>query len=86
MPDFSGKLSLQWTVKAQHDLADTDLAENLDIKDIQKIWVTIFDFQCVSLLEIAENLDLADKSLATDFSAKSSFHCIELVSGGGPGP
>ena len=30
----------------------------------------------MSPLEIAENLDLADKSLVSDFSAKSSFHCI----------
>ena len=29
----------------------------------------------ISLLEIAENLDLADKSLVTDFYAKSSVHC-----------
>ena len=32
---------MQWKL----DLADTDLAENLDLKDIlQQIWVTIFDF------------------------------------------
>ena len=34
-----------------------------------------FDFQFISLLEIAENLGLADKRVVTDFSAKSSFHC-----------
>ena len=33
----------------------------------------------MSLLEIAENLDLADKRLVTDFSAKSSFHCIPIT-------
>ena len=32
---------IQWKL----DLADTDLAENLDLKDtLQKIWATIFDF------------------------------------------
>ena len=31
----------QWKL----DLADTNLAENLDLKDtLQKIWATIFDF------------------------------------------
>ena len=64
---------LQWKL----DLADTDLAENLDLKDTpQKIWATIFYFYYISPLEIAENLVLADKSSVTDFSAKSSFHCI----------
>ena len=44
-------------VQRKLDLADTDLAENLDLKDTpQKIWATIFDFYYVSLLEIAENL------------------------------
>ena len=38
------------------------------------------DFQYISLLEIAENLVLADKRSATDFSAKSSFHCILFAS------
>ena len=32
---------IQWKL----DLTDTDLAENLDLKDTpQKIWATIFDF------------------------------------------
>ena len=32
-------------VKWKFDLADTDLAENLGLKDtLQKIWSTIFDF------------------------------------------
>ena len=66
------KNQIQWKLH----LADTDLAENLDLKDTpQKIWATIFDFYYISPLEIAENLVLADKSSATDFSAKSSFHC-----------
>ena len=66
---------VQWKL----DLADTDLAENLDLKDtLQKIWATIFDFQYISPLKIAENLVLADKSSVTDFSAKSSFHCISF--------
>ena len=64
------------TIHWKLDLADTDLAENLGLKDtLQKIWSTIFYFQYISPLEIAENLVLADKSLVTDFSAKSSFHC-----------
>ena len=63
-------IELQWKL----DLAYTDLAENLGLKDIlQEIWATVSEFWYISLLEIAENLDLADKSLVTDF--KSSFHC-----------
>ena len=63
-------------IQLKLDLADTDLAENLDLKDtLQKIWATIFYFYYIIPLELAENLDLADKSLVTDFSAKSSFHC-----------
>ena len=63
-------------VQRKLDLANTDLAENLDLNDTpQKILATIFDFYYISLLEIAENLVLADKSLATDCSTKSSFHC-----------
>ena len=58
------------------DLADTDFAENPGLKDtLQNVWATIFDFQYISPLEIAENLGLADKRVLTDFSAKSSFHC-----------
>ena len=35
------KYVVQWKL----DLADTDLAENLGLKDtLQKIWGTIFDF------------------------------------------
>ena len=35
------KYVVQWKL----DLADTDLAENLDLEDThQKIWATIFDF------------------------------------------
>ena len=53
------------------DLADTGLAENLGLKDtLQKIWKIediFFDFSYISLLEIAKNLDLADKSWVTDF-------------------
>ena len=65
-------LVLQWKL----DLADNNLAENLDLKDtLQKIWATFFGFWYISPLEIAENLVLADKSSVTDFSAKSSFHC-----------
>ena len=61
-------VQVQWML----DLANIDLAENLGLKDtLQKIWPTVFDFQYISLLEIAENLDLADKSLVTDFPAKS---------------
>ena len=37
---------------------------------------TIFVFLYTSLLKIAENLGFADKSLVTDFSAKSSFTVI----------
>ena len=34
-------ISVQWEL----DLTDTDLAENLDLKDtLKKIWVTNFDF------------------------------------------
>ena len=62
------------------DLADTDLAENLGLKDaLQKIWANIFYFQDKSLLKIAENLGLADKRVVTDFSAKSSFHCTYIT-------
>ena len=69
-------MKIQWKL----DLADTDLEENLDLKDTpQKIWATIFNFYYISPLEIAENLVLADKSSATDFSAKSSFHCNEIT-------
>ena len=57
------------------DLADTDLAENLGLKDtLQKICATIFDFQYISPLEIAKNLGLADKRVMTVFST-TSFHC-----------
>ena len=67
---------MQGGVQWKLDLADTDLAENLGLKDtLQKIWATIFDFQYISPLEIAENLGLADKRVVTDFSDKSSFHC-----------
>ena len=40
--DFVAKwLNIRWRL----DLADTDLAENLDLKDtLQKIWATIFYF------------------------------------------
>ena len=69
-------LCIQWKL----DLADTDLAKNLDLKDTpQKMWATIFDFYYISPLEIAENLVLADKSSATDFSAKSSFQCTDSL-------
>ena len=62
---------IQWKL----DLADTDLAENLDLTDTrQKIWATIFYF----LYMVSMSLELADKSLATGFSAKSSFHCTFL--------
>ena len=68
-----------WWAHWKLDLADTDLAENLGLKDtLQKIWATIFDFQYISPLEIAENLGLADKRVVTDFSAKSSFHCASF--------
>ena len=64
---------VQWKV----DLADTDLAENLDLKDTpQKILATIFYFYYISLLEIAENLVLADKRSVTDLSAKSRISAI----------
>ena len=64
----------------EFNLADTDLAENLELKDTpQKIWATIFDFYYISPLEIAENLVLADKSSVADFPAKSSFHCITTM-------
>ena len=34
-----------WHLQCKFDLADTDLAENLNLKDtLQKIWATIFDF------------------------------------------
>ena len=40
-------MKIQWKL----DLADTDLAENLDLKDTpQKIWATIFDFYYISPL------------------------------------
>ena len=71
---------LRCKIQYKLDLADTDLAENLDLKDTpQKIWATIFDFYYISPLEIAENLVLADKSSVTDFSAKSSFHCTIIA-------
>ena len=36
-----GSALIQWKL----DLADTDLAENLDLKNTpQKIWATVFDF------------------------------------------
>ena len=58
------------------DLADTSLAENLGLEDtFQKIWATVFYYQYISPLEIAENLGLADKRVVTDFYAKSSFNC-----------
>ena len=48
---------IQWKL----DLADTDLAENLNLKDtLQKIWATFFYFQYIGPLKIAENLDLKD--------------------------
>ena len=50
---------IQWKL----DLADTSLAENLGLKDtLQKIWATVFYYQYISPLEIAENVILADKS------------------------
>ena len=56
------------------DLADTDLAKNLSLKDtLQKIWATIFDFEYISPLKIAENLGLTDKSLVTDFPLNRYF-------------
>ena len=39
-------------IQCKLDLADTDLAENLDLKDtLQKTRVTIFDFQYISPLK-----------------------------------
>ena len=68
---------VQWKL----DLADTDLAENLDLNDtLQKIWATIFYFRN------SENLVLADKGAVTDFSAKSSFHCNMCIATRGFGP
>ena len=61
-----GFIKIHWKL----DLADTDLAENLGLKDtLQKVWATIFDLQYISLLEITENLGLADERGVTDFSA-----------------
>ena len=41
MDEKSRDDKVQWKL----DLADTDLAENLDLKDtLQKIWATNFDF------------------------------------------
>ena len=38
---YQYKCKMQWKI----DLADTDLSENLDLKDIPlEIWATIFDF------------------------------------------
>ena len=74
--EYSGvELRVQWKL----NLADIDLAEKLDLKDTpQKIWATIFDFYYINPLKIAENFILADNSSVTDFSAKSSFHCISF--------
>ena len=69
-PQLSGKIfwcevGVQWRL----DLTDTDLAENLDLKDtLQKIWATIFLVR-----------KFAQKSGKTRYSgqkvtAKSSFH------------
>ena len=53
---------VQWKL----DIADTSLAENLGLEDtFQKIWATVFYYQYISPLEIAENLDLSDKGLVT---------------------
>ena len=61
---------VQWKL----DLADTDLVANLDLKDtLQKIWATIFYFYYISLLEISENLVLADNISVTDFPLNRAF-------------
>ena len=61
------------------DIADT--AENLGLKDtFLKTWATMFYFQYISPLEIAEHLGLADKKVVADFSANSSFRCTEFLS------
>ena len=58
----SPTISVPYRVQWKLDLAYTDLAENLRLKDtLQKIWATIFDFQRIIPLEIAENLGIADK-------------------------
>ena len=63
----------------EFNLADTDLAENLELKDTpQKIWATIFYFYYISPLKIAGNLVLVYQSLATDFPAKSAFTVMWL--------
>ena len=72
-PHWKNRKGLTGLVQWKLNLAGTDLAENLDLKDTpQKVWATILDFYYISPLEIAEHLVLADKSLVTDFSAKSS--------------
>ena len=50
---YSGKGVIYWKL----DLAATDLAENLGLKDtLQKIWATTYYFYYISPLKIAEIL------------------------------
>ena len=66
-------MEYDYKIQRKLDLADTDIAENLDLKDaLQKIWATIFDFFYMRLLEIIENLVLEDKSCVTDFPPNRS--------------
>ena len=71
-------LVFSWNpVHCKLDLADTDLAENLGLKDtLQKELGNHFWFLVhISPLKVAEYLDLVDKRVVTDYSAISSFHC-----------
>ena len=57
-------LCIQWKL----DLADTDLAKNLDLKDTpQKMWATIFDFYYISPLEIAEKTRFSGQKFGDRF-------------------
>ena len=75
--NYSPSCILQWKL----DLVDTSLAENLGLKDtlFRKKGRPFCIFLYISPLEIAENLVLAEKWSVTDFSAKSSFHCITTL-------
>ena len=66
---------LQWTL----DLADTDIAENLDFRTLLNNWDINLRFQVQSPLNIAENIDLEDESPMTDFWAKLIFHSLYFL-------
>ena len=66
---------VQWKL----DLADTDLAENRDFKDtLQKIGATIFCFLVHNSARNSGITRFSGQKLTDDFSAKLSFHRIEI--------